>query len=64
MLTINDSLPGAKHAIPVKGQHYWEGCCGKEKPDCSVSVGMMRDEYELSPRVSCSLMMKNRSACY
>lgn len=65
-MTINDSQSVAERAIPVKGSTTGKDAQSyrKEKADCSLSEGMMEDEYVLSPGVRYSLMVENRKACY
>lgn len=46
-----------------KGQHYWEGCTELQegKADCSLSEGMMGDEFALHPDVHNSDSEKQES---
>lgn len=65
-MTINDSQSVAERAIPVKGSTTGKDAQSyrKEKADCSLSEGMIGDEYVLSPGVRYSLTVENRKACY
>lgn len=63
-MTINYSESQAEHAILVKGSTTGKDAQGyrKEQADCSLSVGIMGDEYGWSPGVHYSVTVENRKA--